>query len=133
MCGTGGGCISDGPFKDQIVHLGPFNSTTRNNYCLRRDINPILPAGFFTPAAIAETMSQTYFETFRTFLEGVNKQFAGQHGAGHSGVGGQVGTSSACLIRLAKTKPTADVRLVCRPCRLVFLFLNIIRTGANTL
>lgn len=59
---------------------------------MKRDFNSATPAGYFGPAPIAATMSQKYFETFRKFLEGINMVSAGQHGAGHGGVGGQVGT-----------------------------------------
>lgn len=88
---TTGGCLTDGPFKDQVVHLGPFSSTAPNNYCLKREFNAPLPAGYFNPGAVAMTMSQNEFETFWHYLEGVSGLYAGQHGAGHAGVGGQVG------------------------------------------
>lgn len=88
---TVAGCIADGPFKDQVVHLGPFNSKTRNNYCLKREFStdPGITS-YFSPAGILATTSQPTYETFRNYLEGVSGLFAGQHGAGHGAIGGQV-------------------------------------------
>ena len=92
--GTGGGCIKDGPFKDQIVHMGPWNDTgtNRNDQCLKRSFNPAIPKEFWGPAALNHTFSQTTFEDFWPALEGFkfSGTYPGQHATGHGGVGGVV-------------------------------------------
>ncbi|RPB11325.1 Di-copper centre-containing protein [Morchella conica CCBAS932] len=88
--GTGGGCITDGPFANITVHIGPADSLDRNDHCLSRDFHSQFPEQYFTPSAMNATMSLPTFDGFRQSLEGLlnDVDHIGQHGSGHGGTGG---------------------------------------------
>ncbi|KAH7390635.1 hypothetical protein BKA66DRAFT_459432 [Pyrenochaeta sp. MPI-SDFR-AT-0127] len=85
---TGGGCISDGPFKDWIVKLGPGTNINPGPHCVRRDFAPITFTNMTSSASVAEGMSMPDFGLFSSTTE------FSAHGGGHLGVGGLYGTMS---------------------------------------
>ncbi|KAK6865201.1 hypothetical protein PG990_005356 [Apiospora arundinis] len=87
---TGGGCISDGPFADYKVSMGPGNSTKPNPHCLVRDINPSFVRSMLGKAEAALVQAQPDFWHFTRRIEGATIG-NGCHSAGHGGVGGRAG------------------------------------------
>jgi tyrosinase len=65
--GTGGGCITTGPFASYNLSLGP--GTIPTNHCLTRNFNDAF-AWALSSAQIANTTKQPTFEHFRIELEG---------------------------------------------------------------
>ncbi|KAJ7322965.1 tyrosinase, partial [Mycena albidolilacea] len=65
--GTGGGCITTGPFASYNLSLGP--GTIPTNHCLTRNFNNAY-AWALSSAQIANTTKQPTFEHFRIELEG---------------------------------------------------------------
>lgn len=92
--GSGGGCVQDGPFKDYVVHMGPWNDTgvNRNDQCLKRNFNPSFAKEFLGSSVVQNTLVQTTFDDFILLFGGIKFSFTqlGQHGAGHVAVGGVV-------------------------------------------
>ncbi|KAJ4397356.1 hypothetical protein N0V93_001581 [Gnomoniopsis smithogilvyi] len=91
---TGGGCVSDGPFSNLTVNMGPGNHTDYSPHCLRRDFSPSV----FSSAANQTVLDMTYtaenFWYLDTYIEGnISTGIPGitTHGGGHLGVGGQIG------------------------------------------
>ncbi|KAH6639890.1 hypothetical protein C7974DRAFT_450209 [Boeremia exigua] len=82
---SGGGCLSNGPFANLSIHMGPGFNTSYNEWCIRRDFVPsvFMAAGHST--AVDAAMSHTTFGAFSQQSEATN------HGAGHIGVGGLYG------------------------------------------
>lgn len=97
---TGGGCITDGPFKSRITTLGPGPDLSGANkpQCLRRDFSPSIAVKFWTKAKMDETLNQPDYTSFNIFLDGredtglppnfVNTSI---HTGGHWAVGGSFG------------------------------------------
>ncbi|KAF7338726.1 Tyrosinase central domain-containing protein [Mycena sanguinolenta] len=65
--GTGGGCITTGPFASYNLSLGP--GTIPTNHCITRDFNDAF-AWALSSAQVANTTKQPTFENFRIELEG---------------------------------------------------------------
>ncbi|KAJ7681228.1 tyrosinase [Mycena olivaceomarginata] len=65
--GTGGGCITTGPFASYNLSLGP--GTIPTNHCLTRNFNDAF-AWALSSAQIANTTKQPTFEHFRHFAVG---------------------------------------------------------------
>ncbi|CAH0044600.1 unnamed protein product [Clonostachys solani] len=84
--GSGGGCITDGPFVNVTSNLGPHfpvQETTGleyNPHCLKRDFVEALSQQFLTTASIENLMSQKSIGDFRQVLD------IGIHFAGHGTV-----------------------------------------------
>ncbi|KJA30004.1 hypothetical protein HYPSUDRAFT_1062598 [Hypholoma sublateritium FD-334 SS-4] len=90
---TGGGCVTDGPFANQMLHVGPGYSVTPASYCLRRDINPSLVMRTLNASVVANTLAQPDFKNFDMALQGgITLDTFTIHGGGHLGVGGTYGT-----------------------------------------
>jgi len=93
--GTGGGCITTGPYKDFEIHLGPQNNTERFNRCIVRDFRPLWAEQQFAKARIDATMSKPDYISFWQEAEGRGRA-AGPtgsnsvHSGGHRGVGGMM-------------------------------------------
>ncbi|KAK3395337.1 hypothetical protein B0T20DRAFT_509127 [Sordaria brevicollis] len=91
---TGGGCVRDGPWagKEDVVHMGPGESTALNNQCLKRDLSPAFAARFVSWNQTRHTLGQGTYEEFTGAVEGkTNFDESGVHGGGHYGVGGNFG------------------------------------------
>ncbi|KAK8137829.1 hypothetical protein PG984_001209 [Apiospora sp. TS-2023a] len=87
---TGGGCVTEGPFADYQVSMGPGNSTKPNPHCLVRDINPGFVRQMLGRAENAQVLAQPDFWHFTRRIEGATMGNS-CHSAGHGGVGGRAG------------------------------------------
>ncbi|KAJ7217120.1 tyrosinase [Mycena pura] len=86
----GGGCVTDGPFSEFMLNVGPgqFNTTER---CMTRAINDHMQR-FLTPAMVADLAPLATFEKFRIELEGLPvTETLRVHDAGHNAVDGDMG------------------------------------------
>jgi hypothetical protein len=96
--GTGGGCVSEGPFKDMKLHIGPFGIMKENNTrCLKRSFNAALVNSAATKEVFDKILGSKNFGEFRKKIEmpafgtGVAKFGPNDfHSLGHGGVGGEV-------------------------------------------
>ncbi|KAJ4287542.1 hypothetical protein N0V90_012245 [Kalmusia sp. IMI 367209] len=80
--GTGpNNCIADGPFKDYVNALGPFQQIS--DHCIDRRLDECSSA-MADKKFVNDCMAMKNFTTFWPCLEG------GPHGAGHGGIGGQL-------------------------------------------
>ncbi|KAK8113983.1 uncharacterized protein PG998_001526 [Apiospora kogelbergensis] len=87
---TGGGCISDGPFANYQVSMGPGNSTKYNPHCLVRDVNPSFARSMLGRAENVQLLAQPDFWHFTRRVEGATLGNS-CHSAGHGAVGGRAG------------------------------------------
>ncbi|CAG8953371.1 hypothetical protein HYFRA_00010116 [Hymenoscyphus fraxineus] len=88
--GTGGGCITTGPFVNYTVNLGPGPAPGGLEYnprCLVRDFRPWMTNVSNTYSNVTETISLPNVTVFQETMEftGVT---VGIHPGGHGGVGG---------------------------------------------
>ncbi|KAG6850331.1 hypothetical protein H0H93_014604 [Arthromyces matolae] len=89
---TGGGCVTDGPFKDMVIRLGPLGSLDGNPRCLTRDFSPYFAGRYLGANATAQAMNQSDYGWFDKVIEGgPSFDASGTHGGGHFGVGGNLG------------------------------------------
>ena len=101
---TGAGCVADGPFKDEKLHIGPLGAMRPNNTrCLTRNLNAASAHGAAAKESFRQvlTASKT-FGDLRAALEmpiraagGANgtagPRMAGSlHTVGHGGIGGEM-------------------------------------------
>ncbi|RSL38054.1 hypothetical protein CEP53_015221 [Fusarium sp. AF-6] len=83
---TGGGCLTDGPFANMTIHMGPGYNMSYNPWCVRRDF---VPAEFLRNAnkeVVDDNMAKENFNLFQQ-----SSEFT-LHVAGHHGIGGLYGT-----------------------------------------
>lgn len=89
---TGGGCITDGPFVNMTVRMGPANDTSGNPRCLSRDFSPYFAGRYLGRNQTGLTLAQSDFGWFDRVTEGgPSFDASGIHGGGHYGVGGTLG------------------------------------------
>ena len=81
---TGGGCVTDGPFRYLEIRLGPSLRTGLNKRCLTRDFAPALAEG----APLIETLEK--LQNSATY-ENVSTLINTPHGVGHASTGGVLG------------------------------------------
>lgn len=104
--GTGGGCVTSGPFKDWPVNLGPIFSDLScvppnpitdytdpnvglgyNPRCLKRDITSWTSKQWTTDAMVVDLLNSADIKTFWSDMQGGDPSFAnnymGVHTAGH--------------------------------------------------
>ncbi|RAK78067.1 tyrosinase family protein [Aspergillus fijiensis CBS 313.89] len=105
--GVGGGCVTNGPFANMTVNLGPVDPTLQipglvaqngtgldyNPRCLRRDISPVAAQGWTKTSDVMDLIQNcddiSCFEwTMQGFFE---EGFLGVHTAGHFTIGGDPG------------------------------------------
>lgn len=110
----GGGCVTEGPFKDMVVSLGPKSTIVRdipknpradglgsNPRCLRRDVNKHSAAGARANYTYSTIMDNPDIDSFYNrylgmpFLKGVPYPW-GIHNAGHYIMGGDPGGDFYC-------------------------------------
>lgn len=104
--GTGGGCVTSGPFKDYTVNLGPAalvlpggnvsavaNPLNYNPRCLKRDLTSAILQRFNNYTAIANLILQNNdIWDFEMTMQGVpGSGSIGVHGGGHYSMGGDPG------------------------------------------
>jgi tyrosinase len=97
--GSGGGCVTTGPFGNMTVRFGPFqfsevfagvppaNWTVSNPRCLTRDLNDWGVAEYLQQEDIDELLAYTTIGDFQYNINAVAST-AGLHGGGHFGIGG---------------------------------------------
>lgn len=83
---TGGGCITEGPFANLTLHMGPGYNTSYNPWCLRRDFVPDEFVRVGNQESVDESIAKDSFSLFQQSSE------SSVHAAGHLGVGGLYGT-----------------------------------------
>jgi tyrosinase len=95
--GTGGGCVTSGPFVNQTTNLGPFafdlvfsglpsNWTAYSPHCLSRDLNNYIASRYGNQTAIDILMNTTTIASFQDTMSGVDINL-GVHGGGHFSIG----------------------------------------------
>jgi tyrosinase len=106
--GSGGGCVTSGPFKDMKVNLGPValdlpggqvggggpgTGLTYNPRCLSRDLKtPVVKKYANYSVILHNIIKPTNVGDFQTEMQGVpGSGVLGIHGAGHYGSGGDPG------------------------------------------
>lgn len=101
--GTGGGCVTKGPFANATVKYGPINVGLRpqdlNNpdnfaykpHCLKRDLNVRLFQQSASPDAVQALLSAPNVTAFNAIVDyGAKPGVISTHGAGHLGTGGEM-------------------------------------------
>lgn len=92
---TGGGCVTNGPFKDLELHLGPRRNIERNNQCLTRDFSPFVAITYLSSAGVTDVLEQRDFGWFDILSQGgVVVEDYKYHVGGHLAIGGELGTVS---------------------------------------
>lgn len=82
---SGGGCVSDGPFANMTIHIGPGPSTAFYEWCVRRDF---IPSQFLLAANSTTVVTAMDYPNFGLFSR--NSEIT-THNAGHIAVGGLYG------------------------------------------
>ncbi|PLB41698.1 tyrosinase family protein [Aspergillus candidus] len=98
--GTGGGCVTSGPFKDFEIHLGPFNNSHAgphatlptsawhyNPRCLKRSFNQPILDRTNNEAAMQRLLDAPDINCFLDIMDPSDKSHVGSHGAGHRTIG----------------------------------------------
>ncbi|KAH8681966.1 hypothetical protein BX600DRAFT_505593 [Xylariales sp. PMI_506] len=90
---TGGGCITDGPFANRSVPLGPGNHTEYTPHCLHRDFSAYLLSFTGNKTKVDWVLDADDFWTLDHRIEGVGLGVANMslHAAGHQSIGGNIG------------------------------------------
>lgn len=96
--GTGGGCVTTGPFANITVPFGEVSTNTttssRNNpqnlahtpHCLRRDLNPAIVNVSLTAAQVETQLESVNITVFTQNIEvGANPAIQNLHAGGHFG------------------------------------------------
>ncbi|KAI5863699.1 Di-copper centre-containing protein [Durotheca rogersii] len=100
--GTGGGCVTSGPFKNMQVNLGPVNLPLNNGSvlvgtgldfnprCLKRDVSAGVNSAFANFTSIVNLIRQNdNIGDFQMVMQGVpGSGSIGVHGGGHYTIGG---------------------------------------------
>jgi tyrosinase len=117
---NGGGCVSNGPFKDMKVSIGPMGQmTTNNTRCLTRNFFPTMAHMAASKQSYSAVLKAEDFTMFRRVMETGDLRFNGlsshgglnvtMHGAlhniGHGGIGGEV------CFGMPRTNPAAIAKL----------------------
>ncbi|KAK5655362.1 hypothetical protein OQA88_5929 [Cercophora sp. LCS_1] len=105
--GTGGGCVTSGPFKGMRVNLGPVSLNeyggdlgvnpggpfAYNPRCLRRDISTKVNLRFANASSILDLLLKSKsIDRFQSGMQGeLSSGEVGVHGGGHYALGGDPG------------------------------------------
>ncbi|KAI0474091.1 hypothetical protein GGR56DRAFT_564410 [Xylariaceae sp. FL0804] len=96
--GSGGGCVTTGPFANRTVSFQPLdfsvvfsglpaNWSAASPHCMTRDLNDAGIAGFNNASAVAFLLAQPTVGEFADKVNGYGDS-PGLHGGGHLGIGG---------------------------------------------
>lgn len=99
--GTGGGCVTSGPFKNMKVNLGPqallipgnrtiaaTNPYAYNPRCLKRDLTSAINTRHANASALLHTLQQPTISDYQHILEGIpGAEDKGVHTGGHYSLG----------------------------------------------
>ena len=97
---TGGGCVTNGPFTNMTVRIGPQTSLTGNPRCLHRDFAPTYANQNVARSVLDSVLNKTTFLTMVQTMESGAPSSGGfpgaggaptVHGGGHFSVGGSLG------------------------------------------
>ncbi|KAF2641664.1 Di-copper centre-containing protein [Massarina eburnea CBS 473.64] len=100
--GTGGGCVTSGPFANMTVNLGPVslivpgNSTESNGdgleynpRCLKRDLTTEINRRYANATSVVDTLIKDNVDQFQMTMQGMpDSGELGIHGGGHFAMGG---------------------------------------------
>ena len=102
--GTGGGCVSTGPFKNYTVNLGPVSMPLNNGSvigggpgtglaynprCMKRDISAAVNTAYANAISVLKLLTQNSIADFQLVMQGVpGSGNIGVHGGGHYTIGG---------------------------------------------
>ncbi|KAI5790277.1 hypothetical protein EDC01DRAFT_616541, partial [Geopyxis carbonaria] len=88
--GPGGGCQTNGPFKDWTIHIATRNDTgPREDRCLTRSINEVVSRDWCNQKTVDYVQSQTNFRAFTLAMQGdLHYERFGLHLCGHYIVAG---------------------------------------------
>ncbi|KAF2708625.1 Di-copper centre-containing protein [Pleomassaria siparia CBS 279.74] len=104
--GSGGGCVTSGPFKNMTVNLGPVSESvpgggtisngdglSYNPRCLKRDLTDFVNQRFANATGVVDLIVKPQdVETFQMTMQGVpGTGELGVHGGGHYSMGGDPG------------------------------------------
>jgi len=104
--GTGGGCVTTGPFKGMTVNLGPAtlavpgnitlaqpNPMEYNPRCLKRDLTDWINQNFANATSVIHTIKQKTVMDFQMIMQGIpGTGDIGVHGGGHYSFGKNSGS-----------------------------------------
>ena len=89
---TGGGCITDGPFKNMTVRIGPNGDLKGNPRCLTRDFSPSYAAQNCDKTVLDKVIAQPNYDLMDRTMEGaIGFSPPNVHGGGHFSIGGTLG------------------------------------------
>jgi tyrosinase len=96
--GTGGGCVTNGPFANMTANMGPFdfsivfsgalppNWQAYTPHCFSRDLNDYISTRYGNQTAVNYLMSQPTIADFQNTMSGADINL-GVHGGGHFSLG----------------------------------------------
>ncbi|KAH8648678.1 hypothetical protein BX600DRAFT_389123 [Xylariales sp. PMI_506] len=96
--GSGGGCVTTGPFANHTVNFQPLdithvfeglpsNWTEQDPHCMTRDLNDWAVTNLCNASNVQDMLAKTTVEDFYTDING-NSDSPGIHGGGHLSIGG---------------------------------------------
>ncbi|KAF2429780.1 Di-copper centre-containing protein, partial [Tothia fuscella] len=100
----GGGCITNGLFKDMTVRIGPMGQMTKNNTrCITRGFSATIAHSGASRKSLSKVLSAKTFTEFRSWAEmgsghvtmgsggiGFEDEGGDLHSIGHMGIGGEM-------------------------------------------
>jgi len=90
---SGGGCVTDGAFKDMTVRMGPDSDLSGNPRCLSRDFSQFFANWYLGLNNTKYTIqnANNFYEFDKLVEGGPGFDISGIHGGGHYSIGGTLG------------------------------------------